>query len=166
MASSRQAGVTLPSQTFTTPLVALSSYSSPLVAAAEYGSLNVHLKSDQNFTFELFWRNTGSEYSTSAGATEFAVNDNEDGTILQFPVAGTAFYYTITAGSTSQTSLLVSVFASYFPYFPDPTMSSPPPSELITDLSLGPAVPLHQSISPIVKGADLADTKHLSLIHI
>lgn len=122
--SASQTGTTLPSQTTTTPLGANETYSSPLVGVAEFGTLNIHLKSDQDCVFEVMWRNDGNNDQTSGGIIEFKVADSPDGVITQFPVAGTSFQYELTTSSTPQTLLLVSVFASYFPYFPPAPSSS------------------------------------------
>lgn len=133
--TSTQVGSTIPSQTNITPLEANEIFISPLTGVAEYGTLNIHMKSDQDFTLEVIWKNAGNNDHTIGGIVEFKVADSPDGVISQFPVAGTSFQYKLTASSIAQNSLLISVFASYFPYISSSSsMASLSISEKIGDL--------------------------------
>jgi hypothetical protein len=115
---------TLPTQTTTTPLGAGESYTSPLIRVSEYGSLHIHVKSDENCDVEILWRNDGNADRTSGGIINYVAADAPDGDIYQFPISGTSFQYKVTALTTPQTYLLASVFASYSPYISN-EMSSP-----------------------------------------
>jgi len=153
--SSSRSGTTLASLTYAGPPLANGeTYTSQFVNVSEFGTLNIHVSSDVSTVVEIFWKNGNQTDVTSGGTASLNPAVDPKGSIFSFPVSGTSFNYVITSEG-NQTSVLVSAFASFYPFVfssDDMSSSSSPPtpsSERIADLSLGAGRLLNNSTNAV-----------------